>query len=73
MSETPPDVRLRLRGNDLLIQFQEADEGAGPPEGGLRARVEEATGRPALVYDRRLGAYRTLALAYRAVREQLED
>jgi superfamily II DNA or RNA helicase len=75
VSETPPDVRLRLRGNDLLIQFQEtqeAEEGASPPDGGLRASVEEATGRPALVYDRRLGAYRTLALAYRAVREQLE-
>jgi superfamily II DNA or RNA helicase len=81
VSEEAPDVRLRLRGNDLIITFKDAppggsggsgDPGAAGQAGELRAEVEQATGRPALVYDRRLGSYRTLALAYRAVRERLE-
>ncbi len=81
MSEEAPDVRLRLRGNDLISQFREPPgagasgdaagdkKGTGPgpragaSAGGLQSEVEQATGRPALVYDRRLGAYRTLALA----------
>jgi superfamily II DNA or RNA helicase len=73
VTDEAPDVRLRLRGNDLIIQFREPDGQSGArPDGDLRAEVEQATGRPALVYDRRLRAYRTLALAYRAVRERLE-
>jgi superfamily II DNA or RNA helicase len=77
-----PGVRLRLRGNDLLIQFAGEAPAAGRPAPGsataesrdasLRAQVAEALGKPSLVYDRRLGGYRTLALAYRSVRERLE-
>ncbi|MGH2351658.1 MAG: DEAD/DEAH box helicase [Chloroflexota bacterium] len=69
----PPDVRLRLRGNDLLIQL--TGDLATAPAGAetLRAQVEDAIGKRNLIYDRRLGGYRTLALAYRAVRERLES
>lgn len=74
-----PSIRLRLRGNDLLIQpaGQPASGVPGPlppetlPEH-LHERLKQATGCASLLYDRRAGAYRTLALAYRSVRERLE-
>jgi superfamily II DNA or RNA helicase len=74
VSEPLPDVQLRLRGNDLIIQFPDRPDGGagGAPDSALQAEVAEATGRPALVYDPRAGGYRTLALAYRTVRERLE-
>ncbi|MDQ3703553.1 MAG: DEAD/DEAH box helicase [Chloroflexota bacterium] len=70
--EVAPDVRLRLRGNDLLIQFADSDSADAGRDRELRAHIGRAMGEPALVYDRRLAGYRTLAGAYRAVREGLE-
>ncbi len=70
----PPAVRLRLRGNDLIIEPEQAPAvaGAGPAQPALSAHLRQAVPAERLVYDRRLGAYRTLASAYRAVKEELE-
>ena len=65
-----PAVRLRLRGNDLLVQPAAGDDPQA--DSALRAALTETTAGANVVYDRRLGAYRTLASAYRSVRERLE-
>ena len=63
-------VSVSLRGNDLLIR--PLDEAAPEQETQLRRRLVEAAGGERLLYDRRLGAYRTVAGSYHAVRERLE-
>jgi superfamily II DNA or RNA helicase len=69
-------VRLWLRGNDLLVQPVAPDAEAGSGGNGateaLGAALADTVAGRALVYDRRLGAYRTIASAYRSVRERLE-
>lgn len=65
-----PDVSIALRGNDLLI-YPTADH-SGPGNHALGRRIAEAAGESRVVYDRRLGAYRTVALAYRDIHEHLE-
>jgi superfamily II DNA or RNA helicase len=69
-----PAVRLSLRGNDLLVQPLDPAPGAAEAAGRerLRASLAAAAPGPAPVYDRRLGAYRTVASAFRAIRERLE-
>jgi superfamily II DNA or RNA helicase len=74
--DSAPAVTLRLRGNDLLVQPAQPaspdEPTAAGPRTELAALLAETTAARALVYDRRLGAYRTLASAYRSVRERLE-
>ncbi len=66
----PAGVQLRLHGSDLIIQPAPAPgEEAGTTS--LGATLAGAAGGP-VVYDRRLGGYRALASAYRAIRETLE-
>jgi superfamily II DNA or RNA helicase len=68
-------VRLSVRGNDLLVSPLAVTPDVPPlsaaGEAGLASAVKAAVDGPNLVYDRRLGAFRTLASAYQAVREQL--
>jgi superfamily II DNA or RNA helicase len=65
------DVSLYLRHNDVLVRpIQEQDDPAATRA--LGARLAAAAGAAPLVYDRRLGAYRTVAASYRQIREQLE-
>ena len=56
-----------LRGNDLLVAPE-----AGGDAASLRADLLEVVPGGELVFDGRLGAYRTLPHAYRAVAERLE-
>lgn len=68
-------VRLWLRGNDLLVAplpHDDADDPAPASAGELRGPLAAAVAGPELVYDNRLSAYRTVAGAYRSVREELE-
>lgn len=63
-------VRVSVRGNDLLI----APQGAPTAEETqtLRRQLLQVVPSTALLYDPRLGAYRTLPAAFRAVSERLE-
>ena len=60
-------ARVWLRGNDLLVAPDSEDAGVA-----LRTELLGAVPGEALVYDTRLGAYRTLPHGYRAIAEQLE-
>jgi superfamily II DNA or RNA helicase len=60
-------ARVWLRGNDLLVAPESSDEASA-----LRADLLTVVPADELVYDARLGAYRTPAHVYRAVSERLE-
>ena len=62
-------ARISLRGNDLLIA-PEASAGE-EPTAALRAELAAVVPASELLFDSRLGAYRTLPQAYRAVSERL--
>lgn len=78
-SGTPPDaaldprrgVRLRLRGNDLIIQ-PDAGQAPGQLLADLRSALPSTPQEGALLYDQRLGAYRALAGSYRSIHERLD-
>ena len=59
-------ARLWLRGNDLLVAPEDSDQAPA-----LRADLLAVLPGDEVVYDARLGAYRTLAHAYRTVSERL--
>ncbi|HEV2121260.1 MAG TPA: DEAD/DEAH box helicase family protein [Chloroflexota bacterium] len=68
-------VRLSVRGNDLLVASGGEEGDFSSDAAGLTAALRDAASdasSSALVYDGRLGAYRLLASSYRAIRERLE-
>ncbi|HEU5316988.1 MAG TPA: DEAD/DEAH box helicase [Chloroflexota bacterium] len=64
-----PRARVWLRGNDLLIAPADADGGDADR---LRAELLDVVTARELLYDSRLGAYRTLPASFRRVAERLE-
>lgn len=62
-------ARIWLRGNDLLVSSDATEQEHDSALGGELAAVVPGS---ELVYDQRLGAYRTLPSSFRAVNERLE-
>ncbi|HXI19052.1 MAG TPA: DEAD/DEAH box helicase [Chloroflexota bacterium] len=62
-------ARIWLRGNDLLVSSVAEDR---DQDAALRGELVAVVPGGELVYDQRLGAYRTLPSSFRAVNERLE-
>src|SRR5687767_11418356 len=69
MANPPRAARLWLRGNDLLIAT--AAPASEAQTAALRSELASVVPPSELLFDQRLGAYRTLPHAFRAVSERL--